>query len=29
LMAENPSYAPIEFDSGTVLGKVVAVLRRL
>jgi repressor LexA len=29
LMPENPSYEPIEFDSGTVLGKVVAVLRRL
>ena len=29
LMPENPSYEPIEFTSGTVLGKVVAVLRRL
>jgi repressor LexA len=29
LIAENPAYAPIEMASGHILGKVVAVLRRL
>ena len=29
LVAENPAYAPIEMTTGRVLGKVVAVLRRL
>jgi repressor LexA len=29
LIAENPAYAPIEMSTGRVLGKVVAVLRRL
>jgi repressor LexA len=29
LIAENPAYAPIEMASGRILGKVVAVLRRL
>ena len=29
LMPENPAYAPIQGDEATVLGRVVAVLRRL
>jgi repressor LexA len=29
LVAENPAYAPIELTAGRVLGKVVAVLRRM
>jgi repressor LexA len=29
LIAENPAYAPIEMASGRILGKVVAVLRKL
>jgi repressor LexA len=29
LIAENPAYEPIEMASGRILGKVVAVLRRL
>jgi len=29
LIAENPAYAPIEMASGRILGKVIAVLRRL
>jgi repressor LexA len=29
LLPENPAYAPIEFTSGLILGRVVAVLRRL
>jgi len=29
LIAENPAYAPIEMVNGNILGKVVAVLRRL
>jgi repressor LexA len=29
LLPENPAYSPIEFSSGMILGKVVAVLRRM
>src|SRR5207247_1090262 len=29
LIAENPAYEPIEMASGRILGKVIAVLRRL
>jgi repressor LexA len=29
LIAENPAYAPIEMTNGRIIGKVVAVLRRL
>jgi len=29
LIAENPAYAPIELTAGRVLGKVIAVLRRM
>jgi repressor LexA len=29
LIAENPAYAPIQMSNGRILGKVIAVLRRL
>jgi len=29
LLPENPSYKPLEMQDGRILGKVVAVLRRL
>ena len=29
LLPENPAYSPIEFGEGRILGKVVAVLRKL